>query len=239
MKKLLLASTALAAFGGQVFAADLPVKAPVIASVPYVTWTGCYIGAHIGGGWGHEDFSDPTGVHFAPAGAVIQVDTSGFLGGGQIGCDYQFATNWVLGIDGDVSWAGIKGETRDPFFGNKNIDARTNWLASATGQLGYTWDRWMLYGKGGVAWARDKYDTTNPLIYDFAGIETRTGWIVGAGLEWAFWHKWSAKLEFDHYDFGSRTVTLFDPNLGSQLASIKEQVEVVKFGINYRFGSLQ
>ncbi len=201
MKKLLLASTALAAFGGQVFASDLPVKAPVIASVPDVTWTGCYIGAHIGGGWGHKDFSDPTGVHFAPAGAVIEVDTSGFLGGGQIGCHYQFATNWVLGIDGDVSWAGIKGETRDPFFGNKNIDARTNWLASATGQLGYTWDRWMLYGKGGVAWASDKYDT------------------------------------FDHYDFGSRTVTLSDPNLGSQLASIKQQVEAVKFGINYRFGS--
>src|SRR5436190_18107035 len=243
MKKFLLATSTLAALGGQVFAADLPVRTPikarVIASVPQFTWTGCYIGAHVGGGWAHKNFSDPSGVRFAPLGQVIDVDPSGILGCGQIGCDYQFARNWAVGIDGDFSWADIRGETPDPFFGNKNIDARTHWLASATGRLGYTWDHWMLYGKGGAAWARDKYDTRNPLLYDFTGSEIGTGWIVGAGLEWAFWHKWSARLEFDHYDFSNRTVVLTDPNLGSQVANIKQRVETVKLGLNYRFGSVR
>jgi len=243
VKKLLLVSSALAAFGGQGLAADLPVrmpvKVPVIASVPAFNWTGCYIGAHVGGGWGRKDFSDPTGLNFAPAGAVIEVDTRGALAGGQIGCNYQFATNWVLGIDADLSWTNSEGETRDPFFANKNIVARTEWLATATGQLGYTWERWMLYGKGGAAWARDQYHTTNPALYDFAGTEVRAGWVVGVGLEWALWHRWSAKLEFDHYDFGSRTVTLTDRNLGSQPADIEQRVEAVKFGLNYRFGLVQ
>lgn len=237
MKKLLLASSALAAFGGQVYAADLPVRMPVrAAAIASMNWTGCYVGAHIGGGWGRKDFSDPTGLNFAPAGRVIQVDTEGFLGGGQAGCNYQVVTNWAVGIDGDFSWADAEGSVPDPFFANKNVVAQTKWLASATGRLGYTWDRWMLYGKGGAAWASDKYDTTNPVRYDFTSSEIRTGWIVGAGVEWAFWHNWSAKLEFDHFDFGSRTVTLTDIHLGSQPANIQQRVEVAKVGVNYRFG---
>ena len=101
------------------------------------------------------------------------------------------------------------------------------------------WTRDVPSGKGGAAWARDKYDTRNPLLYDFTGSEIGTGWIVGAGLEWAFWHKWSARLEFDHYDFSNRTVVLTDPNLGSQVANIKQRVETVKLGLNYRFGSVR
>lgn len=241
MKRLLLVSSALAAFGGPALAADLAVRAPMrapIIAAPAFSWAGCYIGAHVGGAWGRKNFTDPTGLNFAPAGAVIDVNTDGALAGGQFGCNYQVATNWVVGFEGDASWSNSDGETRDPFFANKNIVARTDWLATATGRVGYTWDRWMLYGKGGAAWAGDRYDTTNPLLYDFAGRETRTGWVVGAGVEWAFWHNWSAKLEYAHYDFGSRTITLVDRNLGPQLADIRQRAETVKVGINYRFGSV-
>jgi len=237
MKRILLANTALIALGGQVFAADMAVKAPPAPPASQYNWTGCYVGADIGGGWGREGFTDPTGVNFLPPGVAVDVDSSGVLGGPEAGCNYQIAPNWVVGISGDFAFADIKGSARDPFFANKNIESKTEWLASATGQVGYTWDRWMLYGKGGAAWTRDRYDTTNPGVYDFNGTETRTGWTAGVGLQWAFLQNWSAKVEYDHYDFGSGTFTLVDVNLGPQPATVKQQIDAVKFGVDYRFGA--
>ncbi len=249
MKRLLLASTALM-FAGSALAADLPagvpVKAPIVAPIPYFSWTGCYVGGHVGYGWGRKSFSDPNGFNFAPPGVTIDDDTRGFLGGGQVGCNYQFAPNWVVGFEGDVSWANIKGDlTSDPFFSGKNqtVSAKTDWLATATGRVGYTWDRWLLYAKGGAAWAHDKYNIHFPAFFifpatDFAATETRLGWTVGAGIEWAFADNWSAKIEFDHYDFGSRRIDLVDPTPfgGTFPGDIKQRIETVKFGINYRFG---
>ena len=139
MKKLLLATTC--AIGVSVvpaFSADLPVripvKAPVAAPIPHFSWTGCYVGAHVGGGWGQKDFADD---FFTPASGLTnasspQANTSGWLGGGQVGCDYQFATNWVVGVEGAGSWADIKGSS-DPFFSGKAVfNAQTKWIATAT-----------------------------------------------------------------------------------------------------------
>jgi outer membrane immunogenic protein len=251
MKKLLLATTGLA-FAGSALAADMPARMPVKAlmKAPAIfSWTGCYIGAHAGYGWGRKDFTDPLGFSFQPVGATVENNTRGFLGGGQLGCNYQFAQNWVAGVEGDVSWADIKADTTiiDPFFAFKNFtetfDIKTNWLATGTGRLGYAWDHWLLYAKGGVAWAHDKYDLKFPPFVpgspatDFAATETRFGWTIGGGLEWAFQDNWSAKVEFDYFDFGTRTVNLIDPTPagGTIPADIKQRIEVVKFGINYRF----
>ena len=141
----------------------------------------------------------------------LDVDTDGFLGGGQIGCDYQFATNWVIGVEGNFSWANISGSSSPPaFIGTETFDAKTDWLASVTGRLGYAWDRWLLYAKGGAAWAHDKYNITT-YLGTWATSETRSGWTVGGGLEWAFANNWSAKLEYQFYDFGNRDLTLRQP----------------------------
>jgi outer membrane immunogenic protein len=243
MRTLLFASTALVALGGYAMAADIParqpiVKAPMVTAVPYFNWTGCYIGGHIGGGWGRKDFSNDTSALFIPSGQTIGVDTSGVLGGGQIGCDYQFASSWVLGVAGDFSWADVKGNTSDPFFANKNVAAKTEWLATVTGRLGYSWDRWMIYGVGGGAWARDRYNATfTSSPGDFQGRETRSGWVAGVGLEWAVTNNWSTKIEYNHYDFGTKTVDLTEPSLGTFSSDIKQRVDAVKVGINYRFGA--
>jgi len=212
--------------------------------VPIFTWTGCYIGGHVGGGFGRKDFSDtPTHgfVGGTSAPQSIQEDTSGFLGGGQVGCDYQFAPNWLVGIQGSGSGADIKGDVLDPFFTYaKHFRARTDWLANVTGRIGWTWDRWMIYGKGGVAWAGDKYDGDEPGFIFYAS-ERRTGFVVGVGLEWAFWNNWSAFLEYDFYGFGTRTVeyvicgSTCNFNNPHTLTDIKQDINVVKFGINYRF----
>jgi len=248
MKRLLLASSALA-FAGSAMAADLQpaprmaVKAPMVAAVPF-SWTGCYIGAEAGYGWGNKDFRDPLAANFADVGQVVRDRVSGGLAGGQVGCNYQVASNWVLGIEGDIAWANITGSTADPFFNGKNMSAKTDALAAVTGRVGYTWDRVMLYGKGGGAWARDRYDIVANFFpglvppADYRASETRFGWTAGVGVEWAFSGNWSAKLEYDHYDFGSRRNNLTDPVSGFVIpADIRQRIDVVKVGLNYNFWS--
>jgi len=257
MKKLLLAGVAGIAViaAGSANAADLGTRPtykappPVVAPVPYFSWTGCYIGAQIGAGWGRKDVSEPdANDNFAEEGDRIRVDTgTGLVGGGQIGCDYQFAPGWVIGIEGAALGAGLKGDVVDPFKTSKgapiNLHAKTDFLASVTGRVGWGWDRVLLYAKGGVAWADDHYSATGvgcgsicPTPFDFAASETRTGWTVGGGLEWAFAGPWSAKVEFAYYDFGTRSVNLTDPVFGVTPADIKQRIETVTVGINYRFG---
>jgi outer membrane immunogenic protein len=251
MKKLLLASSALA-FAGSAFAADvrMPTKAPVPVAAPF-TWNGCYVGAHAGYGWGEKGFSDPglgAGFAIAPLGATAEVDTQGWLAGGQLGCNMQ-GGSWVLGIEADYAWANIDGLALDPFFANKNGDpqilgAETRGLGSVTGRVGYAFDRFLVYGKGGAAWANDRYDA-GLFFLGFAGItnftatETRLGWTVGAGVEYAFWDRWSVKLEYNHYEFGDQRVNLFDPvGLAIVPTDIDQRIDTVKIGINYRFWSL-
>ena len=168
MKRVLLASTALV-LAGQALAAE-----------PRPSWSGCYVGGHVGIGWGRADISEPTEPsfqYFAPAKTPIGVNTdAGALGGAQMGCDYQFAQNWVAGIRGEFSWADIQGQTADPFFAGKSgrtilLNAKTEWMATLTGRIGYAWDRWLLYGKGGAAWARHKYSIQNLTFWGNPTIE--------------------------------------------------------------------
>jgi outer membrane immunogenic protein len=246
MRKLLLAGVAglLLLAGAPANAADLGVgpvyRAPPVVAlpVPIAIWTGCYIGAQIGGGWGRKTVSAPD---LAP-GISVTADTSGILGGGQVGCNYQFAPNWVIGIEGDGSAADIRGDVTETVFDiTGTAHARTDWIASVTGRLGWAWNWVLVYAKGGAAWAGDRYSADIPVLDEhLEASETRTGWTVGGGVEWAFWNNWSAKVEYDFYDFGTRTVTFTGTLFGGPIEvpgiDIKQRVNAVKFGINYRFG---
>jgi outer membrane immunogenic protein len=261
MKKLLLASSALV-FAGPVFAADLPARpmpmkaAPVVAPIPY-TWTGCYVGGHAGAGWDRTRFEDPGNLNggfntrlLAPTGSSITVNgDAGFLGGVQAGCDYQFAGGWVIGIGGDFAWSDIHGTANDPFFNGKNgnpitLTTKTDRIASVTGRIGYAWDRVLFYGKGGGAWAHDKYSILNSSCGFFgsacgtiAGGVDRTGWTAGAGIEWAFADNWSAFAEYDHYAFGNKTVGFSNATIAPVVFNfnVKQDIDLVKVGVNYRF----
>ena len=259
MKALLLASTAVM-LSGTAFAADLPARMPAkapMAAASY-SWTGCYVGAHAGAGWGQTKVSDPNVALFGPSitptsGDTIGVDGAGAVLGGQIGCDYQFANNWVIGLAGDFSWANIDASEIDPFFNGKSggpipLHAKTDFLATATGRLGYAWDHYLLYAKGGAAWAHTKYNFDNLSNFHsgFCAVgvgcfptasETRLGWTAGAGFEWAFANSWSAFAEFDYYNFANHAVT-FTSQIGTSVPyNVKQSVEVAKIGINYRFGA--
>jgi outer membrane immunogenic protein len=253
----LVAAVSTIAFTQMASAADLPRKAPVYAPPPpppVFSWTGCYIGGNIGYGWGREtvsiaDLGETTGVPAlagVPFGPVTG-NTKGVLGGGQLGCNYQFAPNWVIGIEGDGEAADIKGDVTESFLNpigpttvTGTAHAQTDWLASATGRLGWTWDRVMLYAKGGAAWAGDKYSADLPAFNEHIETNvTRLGWTVGGGLEWAFWNNWSAKVEYDFYNFNTRNLALPGTIAGVPEVvpgvDIKETISTVKFGVNYRF----
>ncbi len=165
------------------------------------------------------------------------------MAGGQVGCNYQFNPNWVVGIEGTADWTNISGSS-DPFFGGKAVfNVRKDWIASITPRLGYAVNNWLFYAKGGAAWVGDKYSmqgSFSGVPFDFTGSETRFGWTIGAGIEWAFWQNWSAKVEYAYYDFGTRSLSLTDAGLvgatfGPDPATIKQRVQTVTFGLNYHF----
>jgi outer membrane immunogenic protein len=117
-----------------------------------------------------------------------------------------------------------------------SFKATTDFLASVTGRIGYAWDRWMLYGKGGVGFVGDRYHVTDlQQNYAFDATENRLGWTAGAGIEWAFDPEWSVKLEYDYYGFGQKSILFVDSTISSSNAplNIKQNIQVVTLGLNF------
>jgi outer membrane immunogenic protein len=110
-------------------------------------------------------------------------------------------------------------------------------LPSLTARLGYAADRWLFYVKGGAAWASDSYSDTGTFMgtpFDFEGLDLRLGWTAGGGVEWAFSDLWSAKLEYDFYQFGNGSVLMSDStNMFSGPVNVKQSVQIVKAGLNF------
>lgn len=222
-------------------AADLALKAPAAAPIKF-TWTGCYIGGHLGGAVSEDRTTSNLG-------ASVDFDASGFVGGGQIGCDYQFASNWVVGAEGRAAWTSLEssrsGGTRFPGLGGLVVPSRfsikNDFLASATARLGYVFgERWMVYARGGAAWTHEKADDafvgpvvgflTDPSVTSF-----RTGWTAGAGVEWAFAPNWSANVEYNYYDFGTKSLLLTSPVNSVNVAGLKDTIHTATIGVNYHF----
>ena len=132
---------------------------------------------------------------------TASVSPVGFIGGGQIGCDYQFAPTWVVGIEGAASGSTLKGSTTVGLpLGlpgeTASVSGAMDLLPSVTARLGYAADRWLFYVKGGAALASDSYSVTGTFTgtpFDFEGLDLRYGWTVGGGVEWAFTDIWSAR----------------------------------------------
>jgi outer membrane immunogenic protein len=249
MKKLLLTTAALALIAAPAVAADLPArtyaKTPVYVPPPVYNWTGIYFGGHVGGGW-----ADQGATTLAPGSAAFPIGSvqaknnlSGFLGGVQAGFNWQ-ASNLVLGVEGEYSWADVHGTATSaspvlPGF-TSTVTAKDKDYALATGRLGYAADNWLFFAKGGGAWAQTSSSGTGFLasgaVFDTTTASaTRSGWVVGAGVEWGFAPNWSAKLEYNHMDFGNTNVSVLSSVSGNLNVSSTSTVEVVKGGVNYRF----
>jgi outer membrane immunogenic protein len=245
MRSILLAGVAAAvAIAGPAVAADMaatPVyKAPAPAVLP-ATWTGFYLGGHLGSGWGTKE-TYSTGDFDPFAGKAIgSSSVSGPLGGFQAGFNYQI--NWVVvGIDGDFSFANVKGSNIvGTDFLEGGITVKSPWFATLTGRIGGTVDHALLYVKGGVAWTQDEFGTTCGTFcaVSIPARQSRTGWTFGGGVEYAFTPDWSGKLEYDFMDFGTRGSGTFQCSGACEDFfdfDLRQQVSVVKVGLNYRLG---
>jgi outer membrane immunogenic protein len=243
--RLTLAAATLAVLAGSATAADLGARAPAPYQPPpppppLFSWTGCYIGGNIGGGWASHSSNDVTGAVTGVIGADLGSHTaSGFIGGGQIGCDYQ-AGVWVFGVQGMFDGSGMQGSNTDAtglFVVNSNIP----WLATVTGRVGVTAAPTVqVYAKGGGAWVRDNYTVTAvPGIALGNASSTPSGWTVGGGVEWAFAGNWTAFAEYNYLDFGTPGVN-FTPAVGAAAfpINIKQNINSFMVGINYRFGAI-
>src|SRR6266581_2239572 len=234
MKKLLLASTMLAAFAavGPAGAADLPrgpvYKAPVAAPV-YYNWTGCYIGVQGGGAWGrsrHDTIVGPTTAN--------DIDLSGGLIGGTVGCNYQTGT-WLFGVEGDFSWTNKRGsEAFSLAFPGFSSETREHWLGTIRGRIGFLPSpQWLIYATGGGAVADIEATVSSP-IGSVSETQTRWGWTVGAGTEWQFLPNWSAKIEYLYVQF--EDASYFNiPTFGPALTNVPVNNHIVRAGINYKF----
>jgi outer membrane immunogenic protein len=243
MLRVLAGVSILALAATTASAADLPVAVPAVVPVPVFTWTGCYVGGHIGAAF--SDYSNTNSN-----GSTVDYGSTGFVGGGQIGCDYQFGSNWVVGAEGRGAWSSLKvtrNSTLTFLRTGATVPAQftttTDFLASATGRLGYVYGGglWMSYLRGGAAWTHDKYDEAFVLPggppVDPAATSNRAGWTIGAGMEWAFAPHWSLNLEYDYYDFGTQTFALVNsaPAVDISGFRIHDRISTFTTGVNYHF----
>jgi outer membrane immunogenic protein len=221
----------LASVGANAADLKMPVKAPPPPPLPpQFSWTGCYVGGNAGGIWTRNDFSVAADTF---AGQVDgSVDVSGGVAGVQVGCNYQ-TYNWVFGIQGDWDWTNVSGSINDAVFVGVTDSVKIKSLASATGRIGYAWDRFLLYAKGGGAWETVDFTSAGTSISTIS--DTRSGWTVGGGGEYAFTDWLTGFVEYDFYDFGTRSVTL-NPFSGVVTFNVQETQSVAKAGLNFKFG---
>jgi outer membrane immunogenic protein len=157
--------------------------------------------------------------------------------GAQAGCDYQFAGSWVIGIEGSLAGAGISGrgaDPRNPEADDRFLSVKTDELASITGRLGFAgWTSVLIYVMGGGAGVHDVFDFQRADRSETRCIcgQDRLGWVVGGGIEWIFARNWSAFLELNHYDFGTKLVK----TRGTDFIYVGQRIEALKLGVNYRF----
>jgi outer membrane immunogenic protein len=214
MKKLLLSGVAFVGLAAApAFAADLSTppfyKAP--PPVPVFSWTGCYIGGSIGGGYAWNTNTNTVNTSafgdLAPGQGFAQ-SSSGFVGGGQVGCNYQLA-RFVVGLEGSYLGANIKGDYANPY--NAADDVFTNKIdniASVTARFGTAFDNWLFYTKAGWAGAHAKLsvvDNVGPFVGAGSASNWHNGFTVGSGVEYAFTPNWIVGFESNYYRFETKS----------------------------------
>jgi outer membrane immunogenic protein len=238
MVRVIITAFGLTALATSAIAADLPVKAPPPPPAPVYLWSGCYIGGNVG--WARAEtkvelFNNTLGAGEAKRSA------DGVAGGGQIGCDYQFSTNWVVGIQGMFDGTSIDAHRGSVLFPAVDFHARADWFGTGTVRLGYLiTPSFLIYGKGGWGGYRARLTVNNTITNVELGRASRTqsGADAGAGFEWMFSPNWSLWVEWDHIFPEDKTV--FFPNLGAggTTANIRRDFDKVLVGVNWRFGGV-
>jgi outer membrane immunogenic protein len=245
MRQALTSLIVVLAFSTHASAADMAAKAP--PPTPGCTWCGFYIGLNAGADFDDDRNVDTTSVNtfIAPRGAPLPgqlasaitalsnfsapAGNTGFIGGGQIGYNWQWAPTWLVGLEADIQGVTGKGSSNvgssipinavNTLFQSAVVSGGIDYLGTVRGRVGYVpTSNWLIYGTGGLAYGGVNSSTsigqlaTNapnlvPPTWSGTGSfsDTRVGWVAGAGFEWMFLRNWTAKVEYLHYDLGSAT----------------------------------
>jgi outer membrane immunogenic protein len=255
MKQLPFAVVAIAVLiGTPVLAADIPLKAP---PVPVYSWTGFYVGGNVGYSWGNANwiYSDPS---FSGTN-VGSEKLDGFIGGAQIGYNWQANQTLVLGVEADIQGSAEKGSNSfsDPYFCdscgggaeeavNGIVSSNIRWFGTVRGRAGVLVNPTMLlYGTGGLAYGgvstsgtfTDTFPGCSPAICNWAFNQstTKLGWTVGGGVEGAIANSsnWTWKIEYLYINFGTLSGSSYgvDPLAYSWSTTVTDNI--LRVGLNY------
>jgi outer membrane immunogenic protein len=238
-----LAAFAVFGFASFASAADLPVKAPQIVTPPAFNWTGFYVG--IVGGYGSgTSRSTPTG--FLAGGPITSINVNGGLIGGRVGYDYDTGRNLVLGAFADFSWSRVQGKICVETGGCTGVISDSyarsimSWLSTIQAKAGYAPNNAMLfYATGGLAMARSEGNvsyltsSSDPVRSD---TKTRTGWAVGAGMQYKLMQSISLGAEYTYADLGNKDFDYSNPPVGVPLGSNSHLTDnLFRASLNYHF----
>jgi outer membrane immunogenic protein len=249
----LLGALAAVGFASAASAADLPRKsvapAPFAQPLPAFTWTGFYVGLNAGYAFdtGKSQLTGSPallGTGLAPIGSAKTLG-DGFMVGGTIGYNYQINPNFVAGLEADLSYTDLgKSVVGGVAPLTATLSQDMTYFGTVRGRLGVTFDRFMVYGTGGLAFGDSKSTTTIAIPGSFwtgSKSDTRFGWTLGAGVEYAFTSNWSAKVEYLYYDLGKQNYAaplVAGPGAGAGVfgqTKAENRGNIVRAGLNYRF----
>jgi len=184
-----------------------------------VNWTGWYVGGQFGGSFASASWTDPFSSN--------SLQSSGVLGGGQLGVNWM-RDSLLLGAEADFTWTGLESSANAASFSSR-------WLSLVTGRVGYAFNQFLVYAKGGAAFASARATHPTWVVLADTGTTTQVGWTVGGGVEYAINPNWSVRLEYDFADFQSRDMILHVPQGPALPVGVDFTIQKVVAGVNYRF----
>jgi outer membrane immunogenic protein len=238
---LIVSASALAFVASAASAADLPSRYAPVASynaLPSFTWTGFYAGAQAGYAWGADESRVyVSGADVTPSVLVgdTEYDTDGFVGGVHAGYNYQYGT-FVAGVEGDLELAGLEGNRTWGVPGDTFSDkTEIGFQGSIRGRVGVALDRLLVYGTGGLAFAKveNTYTTAAATTTVQKFDEMEAGWTLGAGAEYAFTNNLTARAEYRYSQLGK------SKNDVAGAATIQQDPDyhAVRMGLSYKFSA--
>lgn len=233
--RLALAVLAVSALTQQSLAADIPgagaplLRAPGGSLAP--SWAGIYVGGHAGYAWAKGEYRLNDGLI-----ERFNFDTDGFIGGGQLGAQAQWG-RWVLGVEGTYSWADLAQTQRSALVAIKTAAVDVRQIGTIVGKIGWaTADRWMVYGKGGLAWGRFHTLDINSAGTNFDKAVWEYGYTLGLGVEYMWTPNWIFGAEFDYYAFTfNRQLT--NAGINAAITDSNADIYAFMFRVSYLFNT--
>jgi len=215
-------------------AADLPTKVQPVPYVPAFSWTGFYVGGELGWIRTDPEYTAAAVLFGTPFGISATTGKSGLSYGALAGYNYQVG-NVVLGVEGDFQGWTV-GTIRYTAVTGDFLTAHSKWGGSVRGRLGYAADHALFFVSGGAAFASNK--TSIPFTgISVGGDDTRVGWTVGAGIDYAFTNNWFTGFEYRYSQFESKSLVYPIPVLNLGTIGLKQDLSnnQVTARIGYKF----